>query len=203
MTSSVQSPADAINIALRRIGHKLRIGSLYEGSEAARKAIDFYGQTRDALLRSGDWGFAQRDVALTLLKKAPPGGYMGQPWTSAYPMLPYLFEYTYPSDCIRVLSIKQTPIFVPNFDPQPNVFSVDNDNSYTPAMKVIVCNVPQAILCYTGRVTDPSNWEADFTEALIDDLARTLAAGFASEDYVKLEAAVAQSEAQTAEAEQG
>ena len=155
------------------------------------------------MLREGDWGFAQRDIALTPLKQAPAGGYMGQPWTPAYPMLPWLFEYVYPTDCLRVLSIKQTPIFVPNFDPQPNVFSVDNDNSFAPAQKVIVCNVPNAILCYTGRVTDPKTWEADFTEALVDALAKTFAAGLASGDAVKFETAVAQAEKATAEEQQG
>ena len=203
MTTSIQNPTDIANIALRRIGYKLRIGSLLDGSEAARKILDFYGQTRDSLLRSGDWGFAQRSAALTLLKQAPPGGYGGLPWTSAYPILPYLFEYTYPDDCLRVLSVKRTPIFVPSFDPQPNVFSVDNDNSYTPAVKVLLCNVPQAILCYTGRVVDPTQWEADFAEALIDDLAKTLAASFASPDFVKLEAGIAQAETAMAESEQG
>lgn len=204
MTASVQSPADVVNLALRRIGYRLRVGSLYDGSEAAKKALDIYGQTRDALLRAGDWGFAERNVPMNLLKSAPPGGYTPPlTWTSAYPPLGWLFEYTYPTDCLRVRAVKGTSIFTPNFDPQPNVFSEENDNSFSPPRKVILCNVPAAILVYTGQVTDPATWEADFVEALAAGLARRLAASLASADFVKLEGGDEQMEAMVAASEQG
>ena len=176
MTSSVTSPADVVNLALVRIGYGEPIASLYDGSRAAVAALNVYGQTRDEMLRQGGYGFAERNIALTLLKQAPATGYIPPlTWSSTYPPLPWMFEYTYPADCLKVRSVKAVPLFVPSFDPQPAVFSVENDNSYTPPVKVILCNVPSAIATYTGRVTDPATWETDFVEAFAAALGRRLA----------------------------
>ncbi|MDE2020473.1 MAG: hypothetical protein KGJ13_09080 [Patescibacteria group bacterium] len=181
MTFSVNSPADMVNLALRRIGYAPRVGNLFDGSRAANAALDIYGQTRDGLLRAGTWGFAERNVSLTLLKQAPalPGGGHGYtpglPWSNTYPPLPWLYEYTYPADCLEVRAVKPVPFFVPNFDPQPHVFSVENDSGYSPPQKVILCNVESAACVYTGRITDPTTWEVDFVEALADQLGQSLA----------------------------
>lgn len=204
MVASVSSPADVINAALVRLGYKLRVGSLYDGSYAAKKALDCYGQTRDALLNQGDWGFAERNTLLTLLKQAPPGGYIPPLlWSPAYPPLPWFFEYAYPSDCLRIRSVKPTPIIIPNMDPQPYIFSEDNDTSLTPPARVILCNVPNAILVYVGQETDVTLYNVGFTEALIAALARRLAATLAGPDFIKLEGQDEQVEGQIAANEQG
>ena len=124
MPSSVTSPADVLNVTLRRIGYKGRVGNLYDGSLAAKRALDIYGQTRDELLRQNDWGFAERNLDMTLLKQAPKGGYIPPTlWTPAYPPLPWLYEYARPGDCLKIRSIKAVPLFLPNMDPQPIVFT--------------------------------------------------------------------------------
>ena len=71
MAYAVSSPADVVNLSLVRIGYKERVSWLYDGSNAARAALDIYGQTRDALLRDGDWPFAMRSAVGVLLKQAP------------------------------------------------------------------------------------------------------------------------------------
>lgn len=200
MVASVNDPADIVNNALARMGSKLRVGSLYEGSMQAKKFLDVYSQTRDELLRTQDWGFAYRSVDMNLLKQAPSGGYVPpNTWTPAYPALPYMYEYEYPNDCLRVRAVKPVPIFIPNFDPQTHVFSIANDDTYTPSKKVILCNVPPtAVLTYTGQITDPTQWEADFVEVLSAGLARRLAPLLASLEMAKMEAqdeALADSEA--------
>lgn len=204
MPSSIQSPEDVVNLALARIGFKGRIGSIFEGSAAAKKALDIYAQTRDELLRQFDWGFAERNLDLTLLKTAPAGGYIPPiTWNSTYPPLPWFFEYAYPLDCLKVRAVKATPIFIPEFDPQPNVFSVENDNALTPSAKVILCNIPGAVLTYTGQITDPTAWEADFAEALAASLGRRLAPTLANADIAKAEASDEISSTAEAESEQG
>ena len=55
MTASVQSPADAVNIALRKIGYKLRVGSLFEGSLAAKNALDLYFEKLDGTKVYGEF----------------------------------------------------------------------------------------------------------------------------------------------------
>jgi hypothetical protein len=190
MPSSVSSPADVINVALVRLGYKDRIGNLYEGSMPSKAALDIYAQTRDELLRQFDWEFAEGNVSLTLLKQAPSGGYIPPvTWTTAYPPVPWLYEYELPTDYIKIRAIKPTPLFLFNADPQPYRFSLANDNSYTPAKRVLLCNVADALLVYTRQVTDPATWEADFVEAFSSALARRLAPILANADMLRIEAA--------------
>ncbi len=204
MTTTVQNPEDVVNLVLVRLGYTPLIANMFEGSRAANAALNIYAQTRDALLREGDWGFAERNVVMTLLKTAPPGGYVPPlQWSNAYPPLPWFYEYAYPSDCLRVRSVKPTPILIPNMDPQPYVFSIDNDNSFSPSQKVILCNVANAVLVYVGQEVNPENWEADYVEALVAGLARRLAPMLASPDFVKFEAQDESVEGKIAMNEQG
>jgi len=196
MTAAVNNPEDVINISLVRIGAKRVIGSILDGSKAAQAALRIYAQTRDDLLRTRDFGFARRDIDMTILKQAPAGGYIPgvSPWNPAQnPPPPWAFEYLYPSDCLRVRSVKPVPIFVQNFNPLPYVFAIDNDNSGDAPVKVILCNVaPTAILTYTGQVTNPAEMDADFIEVLVAALGRGLAPALTENglDVAKLEAQV-------------
>lgn len=204
MVASINTPADVVNLALQRIGYKGRVGNLYDGSAAAKDALDIYAQTRDELLRQNDWGFAERNVNLTLLKFAPPGGYIPPlTWSSQYPPLPWLFEYAYPNDCLKVRAVKSVPLFVPNFDPQPNVFTIANDNALDPPAKVILCNAPDATLVYTGQVTSPALWEADFIEAIAAALGRRLAPTLVNMEAAKIAVSDEMVSKAIAETEQG
>lgn len=204
MVASVQNPADLVNLSLARVGYKLPVGSLYDGSEAARLSLRIYAQTRDEFLRQDDLDFAERNVSMTLLKQAPLGGYIPPVvWSPAYPSLPFLYQYAYPSDCLKVRAIRGQAIFVMDFDPQPYVYMVENDNSYTPARRVILCNVPSAILTYTGQITDLTTWEADSVEAFAAILGRRLAPALVGLNNAKLAAADEQSAMAVAEKEQG
>lgn len=205
MVASVQTPADLVNVALRKIGYKLRVGSLFEGSMAAKTALDIYGQTRDRLLRENDWGFAEGNVALTLLKSSPVGGYVPPTvWDpTVNPPIPWLFEYTRPADCLKIRSVKFTPLFVPNFDPQPRIFGEANDNTLSPPAQVILCNVPNALLCYTRQVTDLTSWEPDTIDTFADALAKDLSKGLANLQTAQIVSAEGMQSKAIAEKEQG
>jgi hypothetical protein len=222
--ASIQSPEDIVNATLKLIGRTERVSTLYDGSAAAKIALDFYGQTRDALLRQSDWGFPRRDANLTLLKSAPPGGYNPvNPWVPGQqPPPPYSFEYAYPDDCLMVRALRRPILFTPVFTPRPVVFEIANDlvaapllddngnplyaddgtplvGDSTPA-RVILCYIPNAILTYCGGVTDPTTWDVGFTDAMIETMARKMAPAFArigqgEAEAEKLEMAVAPSTA--------
>ncbi|HEV2674157.1 MAG TPA: hypothetical protein VGV37_06405 [Aliidongia sp.] len=212
MAFSVNSPSDIINNALVKIGHQQQLGSLWDGSDEAQKALAIYGQTRDQLLRTGDWDFARRDISVTATKTAPqiPGGYGYIPPTlwdpTVNPPLPFLFQYAYPDNCLKVRSIRPTPLFVPNFDPWPRVFSTTNDNSAASAgAKTIVCNIgPTMIVTFTGRITDPTVMEASFIETLTDECGRRLALALGgAADAVKVEGSAEQVSGAMADMTQG
>lgn len=188
MVASVSSPTDIINNSLRRIGYDRRVGSLLEGSKAASAALDLYSQTRDQLLRKGNWNFASGMVNGTLQKFAPPGGYFDTPWSPATnPQQPWKFQYAYPADCLKIRAVRPQPGFL--FDPMPTpaLFDTANDSTLSPPAQVVLCNTENAVLVYTRQVTNPENWESDFIEALIAEVGRRLAPVLANMDAAKME----------------
>lgn len=171
MAEVVTTVADVVNLALGRIGYRLRVADLLDGSEASTVALDIYGQERDNLLREGNWGFAQRQVNGTVLKSAPTN-YFDTPWSPAdNPPMPWQFSYEYPADCLEVRSVRPRPGFLVVVDPQPTLFNVVNDAGYSPPRKVVVANTADAVLIYTAQVTNPAYWHVGFVEALAARLA--------------------------------
>jgi hypothetical protein len=184
MVASVNSPSDLVNVALSRSGRSERIGSMFEGSEFAKRALSVFSQTRDALLRNADWGFPRFDMVLELLKSAPPGGYVPglTTWNpAANPPRPYLFEYAYPANCVMLRALRPPTIFQPNFTPYPQNFEISNDavplaGQQTPPGRVILCYLGDAIATYCAQVTDPTQWDVGFVEAMANEMARFFAA---------------------------
>lgn len=203
--------ADIVNQGLRSGGVPFRIGELYEGSEAARTALEVYSQARDELLRLTDWSFSRRSVSLTLLKGPPPdGGYnFAQPWSAIYPMPGFLYEYAYPSDCLDLRAIIAPPGLMPDLDPLPALWRIDNDPAPVvsgeppaaagPPAKVILCNMTSAIAVYRAQITDPNLWEPGFIASLVASLGKKFAAAFPGADpnQIKEDAAEAVGTAQT------
>jgi hypothetical protein len=203
------SPEDIVNAGLTRVGYAKRIGNIFEGSPASVAALQIYSQERDARLRAYDWGFAERQASLSLLKTAPVGGYTpAAPWTSANPLLPWIYEYAYPIDMLKLRSLRAGQSPVPGFDPRPSLFRIANDTVTGTQQKVILSNLEAAIAVYTAQVTNPTLWEADFTETLVDTVGRALAPILAKIDQSglaaqKLEALTAEAEAAQAAAVEG
>jgi hypothetical protein len=192
--TSVSSVVEVCNLALDRIGYPEAIGDIYEGTLAAQIALRDYAQTRDDQLRLLRPPFARRDVMLVLLKTAPPGGYVLNPWTPAYPPPPWIYEYAYPVDCLDLRAVRETPMVMPSFLPTAKLFTIANDASLVPAAKVVLTNVASAIAVYTAQVVDMTTWEATFVEAMVAALGRRFGQALgAGGDAVKGEAAEEQS----------
>lgn len=149
--------AGVANLALAKIGYRLRVGSLYDGTLAAKKLLDVYGQTRDALLRAGDWNFAQKTAALTA------GGTPTYPWTNSW---------LYPVDCLRVRNVYDPSATVDIFNPLPTLWQIADD----PVGKVIFTRASTATAVYNAQVTNPALWEPMFLDALATALGRNLRA---------------------------
>lgn len=180
MAAVLTNPETVCNAALTRIGWSGGfIANIFDGSRQSNAALSVYGQTRDNLLRSFEWGFAEVNTPLTLLKTAPVFGYSPpsttSSWTNSYPMLPWIYEYQYPADCVKLRSIRPMNPVLPVFDPAPQTFRIADDNSLTTSnTKVILTNLANAYAVYTGQITDPSLWDEGFTEAMVASLADRL-----------------------------
>lgn len=191
------------NEALRTLGVPKRIGSAYEGSEVAKACLEVFSQTRDQLIRSGDWDFARRtNVALSQIKGPPPVYGFGpwQPWTPAFPPPGWNYEYAYPSDCLKFAAIVPLPTTYPILLPRAANWRVDDDGfdaTGTPLaqpVKVVLSDMPGALAVYYARVANPALWDAGFTQTFIDALSDALAVPLAKSVQLK------QAEQQTAAA---
>lgn len=188
MASSVE---DLVNQGFRAGGLPLRIGEMFEGSDGARVALEIYSQSRDELLDLQDWSFSRRTMPLTLLKGPPPaGGYnFAQPWSNLFPAPGFLYEFLYPADCLDVRAILQQPGPMPDLDPLPTLWRVDNDVTPNvvdgvatgPPAKVIYCNVTNALLVYRARVTDPTVFDTGFSASLIALMGKKFAVAFGAD----------------------
>lgn len=160
MTYAVE---DIVNLALDQIGWPGHIAWIYEGSPAARVALEIYSLTRDALLEQGDWPFAMAEVLLVSNGQTPPST-----WS---------YEYTYPTDCLRVRYVRPGPLTggSVNYDPQPQLFRPWFDTRTSPAARAILSNLSSAVLVYNARVTNPASWDPGFTQAFVGALAAKMA----------------------------
>ncbi len=196
--------SDIVNQSLRASGLPLRMADFYEGSEQSRVALEIYSQARQELLRSQDWSLQRTVAALTLLKGPPPnGGYnIITPWSSLYAFPGFLYEYAYPSDALDIWAVIQQPGLMPDGDPLPGNFRIDNDptpivsgnppSAAGPAQKVLLCNITNALAVFPVDETNPALWQPGFTAALVASLGKKFAKAFgAAADEVKEDTAEA------------
>lgn len=159
------------NQALDVIGYKKHIGSVWEGTKAARVALNAWAETRDALLTTVQPDWAKKDLGLTATRIAPAGGYDSVTrWDiTTHPDMPWLFEYAVPTDCIVPLTLKPRTHTFPAWRPRFLRFraKMNSDGFY-----VILANEPDPVLIYIWRVTDVDLWHEDFTELMIESLSR-------------------------------
>jgi hypothetical protein len=165
-----------VNQALDLVGYPDQIGNIYEGSKASVIALDTWGHTRDMLLMAAQPVWAKRDLPLTLVNQAPSitngyADYSSTPWDpNANPPLPWLYQYSYPPDCLLPLQIKVAPSFLPVWRPRAKPWRAGFDSVF--GNHTILSNEANAILNYVGQILDPNVWYQDFSELMIQALAK-------------------------------
>jgi len=147
------------NQALDLIGYKRHIGSIMDGSPAARVALNAYAETRDEVLAMQPWYFA-RDY--TPLEPATPTP------ASAY----WIYRFKYPSIAIRVLDVFPTNATPEELlDPIPTRWLEVNDRSQVSPHRGILTNFSPAYAAFTNRIIDFNAWPPEFTNIVIKALA--------------------------------
>ncbi|HEX9613598.1 MAG TPA: hypothetical protein VGA05_08290 [Candidatus Bathyarchaeia archaeon] len=111
------SQTDIANRALALIGTRSQIASLTEQSNEAIQTNIWIDTCRRELLRLAPWNSARNYNSLTLICAAPgtpENPTTGAPqWVKGQPPPPWIYEYAYPSDCIRPLFV--VPQFTTGF----------------------------------------------------------------------------------------
>lgn len=91
-------PADIANQALDAAGIEFTIGDLEEGTKPAQVLLRAYGQCLRQLLRGAHWDMARAQESLVLLADST-----GQsPNVGTNVPIPWLYEYQYPVDCMKM-----------------------------------------------------------------------------------------------------
>lgn len=118
--------------ALLKIGGDI-ISSLTDGSRGANICNQLYATLRDEVMGSAPWRFAQKQAQLSAL--------------STSPLFEYGYQFTIPSDCLRVLTVCS--------------------GKWTQQGNNILCNDAGPIdTTYLFQNTDETSWDARFGEAL-------------------------------------
>lgn len=143
------------NLALARVGHTQRVTLTTERNQHTELCNELYEQCRDQVLRDFPWRFAKRRLALSVLAGTPPDN--------------WLFQYTKPSDCLRLRYLdfpgNRTPLYQ-NKIPFELASIGDREAIFT--------DQEEAVLVYTQRIEDTSRFDPLFVAALADLIASEL-----------------------------
>lgn len=186
------SVIDICNRALSHTGTDQAIASLGEKSKEARVCARWYEPSRDQLLRTFAWNFAQRREKLADMGEAPTG---------------WQYRYRYPTDCIDLQRVIQAGNYHPGMEMDGIDMAVFRIASSGDGGRVILTNIEQAEAIYTARVEDPNLFPADFVVALEMTLAANIAMPMVAQpqltDYLANKARAALSEAMAANLNEG
>jgi hypothetical protein len=155
----VASEVEIYNLALANIASKAFVNSLTEDSNERKFCAANYATARDVVFEDHDWNFASFYENLALLKESTD---------AVPPPLPWLYEYTYPSQCVKAREI------VRELDNLPDVpFRIDLDDAKSG--KVIHTDKEDAKLRFTYRVSNPTLFSPRAVEAIGWKLATMIA----------------------------
>lgn len=146
------SAVDVCNLALTNLGVGTEIAELDERTAEAKACNRVYENARDEVLRSFNWPFAKKHVALALVTTKGD---------ASHPTSEFKFSYRYPSDCLMARKILSE---VRN-DSRSSRWTFDEmcDDQGT----LIVSDKPLAVLEFTSTLgQNPGRWTADFVTAL-------------------------------------
>lgn len=191
------TPTDVANLSLAEGSTRTLIQGFppIDNTPAAVASKLFYTPKTQSLLRGANWAFARRQESLTLLKRAIESD--GTASTNPPPQ-PFLFEYLYPSSCLRARFIQQyltttTSGSVPLtsasgasvYQAYANTrtpFVINTDMSTGSPRKTILTNMPDAMLIYTTDLSQyPDSWDALFLTAETAYLASFLIANLSGD----------------------
>ncbi len=147
------SETQIAKLALQHIGDRYDIVDLDEESVEAEQVNLLFNDTRDWLLRQFPWNFATAYATPSALTGTVPNN--------------FTYMYTYMTNAVRVLLVVD-PLGVDTEIP----FEVARNTS---DVKVILTDQADAEFRFTQRITDPAQFDSEFTMGMSYALAAKLA----------------------------
>ena len=154
------SQTDIVNIALTLLGCRT-IASLSAENDIARRASVLWTPTLEEVLGACEWGFARRIVELTLISETEDGVQPIQGWDYIYAM---------PASCLVVRKV-----FPDGEADRREPYKFTEVMEPDTKAKSIATDVEEAFAEYTYKVTDTTQFDAAFVQALSSKLAAALA----------------------------
>lgn len=139
------SQIDICNTALINAGQSTAIQSLTEASTAASVLSAVWAMARDKVTRDNPWRFARRWGNLALL--------------STNPTTDWIYAYAQPEDCLIPRRVVNG---ISRVESQPIPWTTANNGS----QPILLTDQANAVLEYTARVEDATQYPADFAMAL-------------------------------------
>lgn len=134
------------NLALTKIGD-LRITALSDNTKPAREINAVYGMLRDKLQRTYNWRFCVKRAALAA--------------DVATPVFDYSYQYSIPTDCLRVLQINA-------YYPAPDLSDLISSGGQEYVIeggKILTRSSGVLNLRYLARIEDTTRFDSSFDEA--------------------------------------
>ena len=152
--------ATIVNQALQQIAAQATVSGVnpaFDGSAAGNAAGILYQPAVQLLLRQTDYEFSRMDAALALSPVIP------YPWS---------YAYLYPSDCLKIRSVK--PATWDLNDPPPVRWTEMEASVGGIPTRIIGCNIIGAVLTYTTANVSEGEFDSIFQETLVRLLASEL-----------------------------
>lgn len=178
------------NRSLLSIGARAQVSSINpsDGSTEGDAAATLFVPTFEALARSANWNCLRQQITLSLLAAAQGTPENPQGTSLPIPPTPWLYQYAYPSDCLKIRYIQcslpvpvggsvpnttfnnAAPINIPTQSQIPFVVAYSTDSANNP-ITVVLTNQSQAQAVYTVNQPNPVIWDSLFQEGMVSSLA--------------------------------
>jgi len=155
------SSVEICNLALVSLAEDT-IASLDDPTERARMCKLLYDNVRSQLLRSYRWAFSVERAVLAPEADAPLFG--------------FTYKFLKPVDCLRLIG----PFDGNTSDSQINY--TGTDITYKVEGRYILSDTNPLYICYIRDVTNPTDMDSVFTQALAYSLAKSLAMPLTNDD---------------------
>ena len=143
------SVVDICNSSLNLLGAST-ISALTDDSKNARLCNQRYSNVRDRVFRSHSWNCLTKRIQLAQ--------------DTASPVIEYTYQYTLPTDCLRVLKVHNG-----------TTDSIESEIDYKVESRKIKTDEGTLYLIYIAIDTDPNNYDAYLRESISHQLAADLA----------------------------